>query len=79
MTLAPWPFQRDLLSLREAMNQLMEQSAVLPDSGDGSFSVVLRETPEAYVLTASIPVTLSDLIAAAKGHDMEVEKAACQF
>jgi HSP20 family protein len=59
MTLARWPFRGDFISLREAMNQLIEDSAVLPgtlqDGSRASFEADLSETPDAYVVKASIP------------------------
>jgi HSP20 family protein len=52
------PFQ-DMLSLREAMNQLMEESFVRPNSGRGGRDFApaldLSETPEGYLVEAALP------------------------
>ncbi|HJZ50386.1 MAG TPA: Hsp20/alpha crystallin family protein [Roseiflexaceae bacterium] len=52
------PFQ-DMLSLREAMNQLMEESFVRPSAGRGGQGFVpaldLSETPESYLVEAAVP------------------------
>ncbi len=52
---------RDLMSLREAMDQLFQQSVVAPHSmGDGrrtprAVPIDLYQTKDAYILQASIP------------------------
>jgi HSP20 family protein len=52
------PFQ-DVLSLREAMNQLMEESFVRPSAGQGGQNFVpaldLSETTEGYLVEAALP------------------------
>src|SRR5215207_2928532 len=52
------PFQ-DVLSLREAMNQLMEESFVRPNSAQGGKNFVpaldLSETAEGYLVEAALP------------------------
>jgi len=52
------PFQ-DMLSLREAMNQLMEESFVRPTTGRGGQGFVpaldLSETAEGYLVEAAVP------------------------
>ena len=51
------PFQ-DMLSLREAMNQLMEESFVRPDGARGQNFVPaldLSETKDAYLVEAAVP------------------------
>ncbi len=61
MTLVP--LGRDLISLRDAMDRLFEESFLSPrrffgtELFDGlpTFSADLSETPDAYVLTASLP------------------------
>ena len=57
-----WEPLRDLMSLREAMNQLFEQSVVTPHSwGNGHRAAVrtlpidLYATKDAYVLQANVP------------------------
>jgi HSP20 family protein len=58
-TITRWdPFQ-DMLSLREAMNQLMEESFVRPAAGRNGQSFVpaldLSETAEGYLVEAAVP------------------------
>ena len=60
MTLAP--ITRDLISLRDAMDRLFEESFISPrrffgpEWPEGSaFAADLRETTDAYVLTAAVP------------------------
>ena len=58
-TVTRWdPFQ-DVLSLREAMNQLMEESFVRPTAGQGGQNFVpaldLSETTEGYLVEAALP------------------------
>jgi HSP20 family protein len=58
-TITRWdPFQ-DMLSLREAMNQLMEESFVRPASGRNGQAFVpaldLSETAEGYLVEAAVP------------------------
>ena len=58
-TLTRWdPFQ-DMLSLREAMNQLMEESFVRPTTAQGGKNFVpaldLSETAEGYLVEAALP------------------------
>ncbi len=57
-------FPRDFVSLRDAMDRLFEESFITPrrvfartffNSMQDSFAADLRETPDAYVLTASLP------------------------
>ena len=58
-TITRWdPFQ-DVLPLREAMNQLMEESFVRPAAGQGGKNFVpaldLSETAEGYLVEAALP------------------------
>ena len=58
-TVTRWdPFQ-DVLSLREAMNQLMEESFVRPAAGQNGKNFVpaldLSETAEGYLVEAALP------------------------
>lgn len=60
-TIAP---MRDFVSLREALDKLFEDSFIKPPmlNGGTSFPIDLFETPETYVLKASLPgVKLEDL------------------
>ena len=61
----PWG---DLVSLREAMNNLLEESFVRPQPGvagpgmASSLALDIKETPDEFTVTASVPgVSLSDL------------------
>lgn len=50
------PFQ-EMMTLREAMNQLFEESFVRPDLARGSFvpALDLSETEDAYLVEAAVP------------------------
>lgn len=57
-TLTRWDPLQDMLSLREAMNQLMEESFVRNpvSSGQGFIPAMdISETPEAFVVEAAVP------------------------
>lgn len=49
----------DMLSLREAMNQLVEESFVnptrSPSAGSANMPLNVSETPEAYIVEAAVP------------------------
>lgn len=57
--LSRWDPLQDMLSLREAMNQLLEESVVAPSSTrrgpNFAPALDLSETPESYVVEASVP------------------------
>jgi HSP20 family protein len=61
MSSSRWDPWGDIISLREAMTNLLEESFVRPRSPGASppgglgLAVDLLETPEAFVLTASVP------------------------
>ena len=65
MSISRWDPFGDLVSLREAMNNLLEESFVRPrgEAGGGpqgrsapaGLAVDIRETPEAFVVRASVP------------------------
>ena len=67
MSIGRWDPFGELVSLREAMNNLLEESFVQPRSGGGARSSAggaaapaglaldIHETPEAFVVTASVP------------------------
>ncbi|MEA2512278.1 MAG: hypothetical protein QOJ59_1765 [Thermomicrobiales bacterium] len=61
MSSSRWDPWGDIISLREAMSNLLEESFVRPRSANPSppgslgLAVDLLETPEAFVLTASVP------------------------
>jgi HSP20 family protein len=58
MSISRWDPWGDIVSLREAMNNLLEESFVRPRGGAGGaagLAVDVRETPEAFVVTASVP------------------------
>lgn len=65
MSSSRWDPLNDLVSLREAMNNLLEESFIRPRQGDepaapergtpAGLAVDIRETPQAFVLRASVP------------------------
>jgi HSP20 family protein len=61
MSSSRWDPWGDIISLREAMNNLLEESFVRPQTAGGpsagslGLAVDLLETPSAFVLTASVP------------------------
>ena len=64
MSVGRWDPFGELVSLREAMNNLLEESFVRPRQGGGAgtapsapagLPLDIRETPEAFVVTASVP------------------------
>ena len=61
MSITRWDPWGDIVSLREAMNNLLEESFVRPRQGQGvagapaGLALDVRETPEAFVVTASVP------------------------
>lgn len=61
MSTTRWDPWGDIVSLREAMNNLLEESFVRPQSGAGgpgmtsSLALDVRETPEQFIVTASVP------------------------
>jgi HSP20 family protein len=58
-TITRWDPWTDMLSLREAMNQLMEESYVRPDAARGGQSFVpaldVSETQDAFLVEAAVP------------------------
>lgn len=58
MTLTRWTPLRDLMSMREAMDKLFDESLIPPAflaMDHRAFPIDLSETPEAYTLKASLP------------------------
>ena len=59
MSITRWDPFRDMMSLREAMQNLFEDSFVAPRGSQagvaGSLAVDVRETPDAFVVTAAMP------------------------
>ncbi len=59
MSIQRWDPWRDIISLREAMNSLLEESFVRPRAAVNSFTsgmaVDLRETDDAYVVETALP------------------------
>lgn len=58
MKLAPATLTSDFVTLRDAIDRLVDESLVWPASRDGhivSFQADLSETPDAYLLKASLP------------------------
>ena len=59
MSITRWDPWGDIVSLREARNNLLEESFVRPRQGApgqvAGLALDVRETPEAFVVTASVP------------------------
>jgi HSP20 family protein len=61
MSTTRWDPWGDIVSLREAMNNLLEESFVRPRTGPSgpgmasSLALDVRETPEQFIITASVP------------------------
>jgi len=59
MKLAPTPIKRDFMSLREALDRIVEEGMVWPfglfEGPSTTFAADLSETTDAYVLKASLP------------------------
>jgi HSP20 family protein len=59
MSITRWDPFRDMMSLREAMQNLFEESFVAPrgfqTGAAGNLALDVRETPEAFVVTAAMP------------------------
>ncbi len=58
MSISRWDPLSDIVSLREAMNNLLEESFVRPRGGatnTAGLAIDLRETPEAFIVSASVP------------------------
>lgn len=60
MSISRWDPWGDLISLREAMNNLLEESFVRPRGGETSsgasgLALDVRERPEEFIVTASVP------------------------
>ena len=68
MSIQRWDPVRDIVSLREAMNSLLEESFVRPRAGviamTGGLAIDLRENDEAYIVET--------IIAGAKPDDVEI-------
>jgi HSP20 family protein len=68
MSITRWDPWGDIVSLREAMNNLLEESFVRPGPGRAgpgmasSLALDVKETPEQFIITASVPgVPSSDI------------------
>lgn len=58
MSMARWDPWSEVVSLREAMSHLLEESVVRPRATGGVTAgpaIDVRETPDTFVLTASVP------------------------
>ncbi len=59
MSITRWDPFRDMMSLREAMANLLEESFVAPRGAQGgaagTLAVDVKETPDAFVVTAALP------------------------
>ena len=79
MSITRWDPWGDIVSLREAMNNLLEESFVRPHpgvSGPGmasSLALDVKETPEKFVVTASVPgVPPSDIDISVLGDTLRI-------
>ena len=68
MSIQRWDPLRDIVSLREAMNSLLEESFVRPRAGmiamTGGMAIDLRESDQAYIVET--------IVAGAKPEDVEI-------
>jgi HSP20 family protein len=68
MSIQRWDPFRDIVSLRDAMNTLMEESFVRPRAGmiamTGGMAIDLRETDQAYIIET--------IVAGAKPEDVDI-------
>src|SRR5215203_6221651 len=61
VSITRWDPWGDIVSLREAMNNLLEESVVRPSPGTpgpgmaSSLALDVKETPDSFVVTASVP------------------------
>jgi HSP20 family protein len=61
MSITRWDPWGDIVSLREAMNNLLEESFVRPQPGTpgpgmaSSLALDVKETPDTFIVTASVP------------------------
>jgi HSP20 family protein len=64
MSLTRWDPLREILTLREAMTSLLEESMMRPRAGlmamTGSVPIDVREMPDAYVVTVPLPGVSSE-------------------
>jgi len=79
MSSSRWDPWGDIVSLREAMNNLLEESFVRPRQGAGGTGTVaglaldLRETADAFVVTASVPgVAAADVTITVLGDTLRI-------
>jgi HSP20 family protein len=79
VSISRWDPWGDIVSLREAMNNLLEESFVRPRQGPAgpgmasSLALDVRETPEKYIVTASIPgVPPSDIDISVLGDTLRI-------
>lgn len=79
MTIERWDPFGEMLSLRDAMNRLFEESVVWPSmttsqaSGRAGLPVDLRETEDQYVLEAALPgVKPEDIDVSVQGNQLRI-------
>lgn len=64
MSISRWDPLGDIVTLREAMNNLLEESFVRPRPGvpgaTAGLAMDVRETPDAFIVTASVPGVPAD-------------------
>lgn len=79
MSITRWDPWGDIVSLREAMNNLLEESFVRPRPGiagpgmASSLALDVKETPEKFIVTASVPgVPLADIDISVLGDTLRI-------
>ena len=79
MSITRWDPWGDIVSLREAMNNLLEESFVRPGQGTAgpgmasSLALDVKETPDSFVVTASVPgVPPSDIDITVLGETLRI-------
>src|SRR5262245_46730868 len=79
MSFTRWDRWGDIVSLREAMNNLLEESFVRPRPGvagpgmASSLALDVRETPDQFTVTASVPgVSSSDIDISVLGDTLRI-------
>lgn len=81
MSITRWNPLQEMLSLREAMNQLLEQSVISPDTAGGrgaqgamqNLAVDVSEQDDAYEVTASLPgVDQDDIQVTVQGETLTI-------
>jgi HSP20 family protein len=79
VSITRWDPWGDIVSLREAMNNLLEESFVRPSQGTtgpgmaSSLALDVKETPDSFIVTASVPgVPPSDIDISVLGETLRI-------